>query len=238
MELEKVKEALIGIKRTKFGISVPELRKFARRIAKENYDEFLSTNDYSSFELKLLHAFVIGYIKADINTLLKYFEAFIPLVDDWAVNDSLCQNFRIARDYQKEVWEFLMKYKDSSKEFESRIVAVVLLSHYLNDEYVDKVIEVLDCLSTNDYYSQMGVAWAIATVMGKYPEKCLSYLQTDKCRLDKITYNKSLQKIRESFRVSNEIKLQTKSMKKCMEIKISFTEARLKRNKKAPNGDF
>ena len=107
-----------------------------------------------------------------------------------------------------------MKYKNSKKEFESRIVAVCLLSHYLNDEYIDRVIEVLNSLNTDDYYSQMGTAWAVATVMGKYPEKCLEYLKSKKCRLDKITYNKSLQKIRESFRVSEEIKALINTMRK------------------------
>jgi len=81
-----------------------------------------------------------------------------------------------------------------------------MLSHYLNDEYIDRVISVLDELNTADYYSQMGVAWAIATVMGKYPEKCLKYLKSKSCHLDEITRKKSLQKIRESYRVSTEIK--------------------------------
>ncbi len=214
MNLEQIKKQLPNIKRTTFGISIPELRKFAKKVAKDNYKEFVELDDYSSFELKLLHAFVLGYAKDDINSLLKYFKAFIPQVDDWAVNDSLCQNFKIARKYPKEVWNFVMKLSKSKKEFESRIVSVILLSHYLNDEYIEKVIEVLDSLNTDYYYSQMGVAWAIATVMGKYPEKCLSYLKSNNCNLDKITYSKSLQKIRESFRVSKQIKELTKSMQR------------------------
>lgn len=212
MHLAEIKEDINNIKRTKFGISIPDLRKYACYIARNYYKEFLEQNDYSSFELKLLHAFVIGYIKDDIKVLLKYFEDFIPQVDDWAINDSLCQNFKAARKYQDTVWEFIMKYKNSKKEFESRIVSVTLLSHYLNDEYIDRVIEVLDSLNTDDYYSQMGVAWAVATVMGKYPQKCLNYLKSENCNLDKITYNKALQKIRESYRVSGEIKQMTKSM--------------------------
>ena len=84
----------------------------------------------------------------------------------------------------------------------------------MNDEYIDKVIEVLDSLNTDDYYSQMGVAWAVATIMGKYSEKCLKYLKSPKCSLDKITYNKALQKIRESYRVPDEIKTLTKNLKK------------------------
>jgi 3-methyladenine DNA glycosylase AlkD len=206
MNLETIKKELEFIKRTSFGISIPELRKFARKVAKNNYREFVENDDFSSFELKLLHAFVLGYAKDDIEELIRYFEAFMPQVNDWAVNDSLCQSFKIARSYPDIFWKFLMKYKNSKKEFESRIVSVCLLSHYLTDDYIDKVIKILNELNTDEYYSQMGVAWAIATIMGKYPEKCLEYLKSDKCKLDKITYKKSLQKIRESYRVSEDIK--------------------------------
>ncbi|MBQ8677520.1 MAG: DNA alkylation repair protein [Alphaproteobacteria bacterium] len=214
MKLSQIKQELNNIKRTTFGISVPDLRKLAQKVAKNNYREFLDADDYSSFELKLLHAFVIGYAKDDINILLKYFQAFIPYVDDWAINDSLCQNFKIARKYPKIVWDFVMKYQHSAQEFESRIVSVMLLSHYLNDEYINRVMKVLDNLNTDDYYAQMGVAWAIATVMGKYPLKCLNYLKSKQCHLGKETYNKSLQKIRESYRVSDTIKNELKELHK------------------------
>ncbi|MBQ8482069.1 MAG: DNA alkylation repair protein [Alphaproteobacteria bacterium] len=212
MNLAQIKQELNGIKRTTFGISVPELRKLAQKVAKDNYCEFLDNDDYSAFELKLLHAFVIGYAKDDINILLKYFKAFVPYVDDWSINDSLCQNFKIARKYQETVWDFVMQYQHSNQEFESRIVSVMLLSHYLNGVYIDRVIKVLDNLNTDAYYSQMGVAWAIATVMGKYPEKCLNYLKSKQCHLDKATYGKSLQKIRESYRVSEIIKSEIKEV--------------------------
>ena len=214
MNLLDVKKELDNIKRTKFGISIPELRKFAKYIALDNYKDFVEHNDCSSFELKLLHAFVIGYANDNISSLLKYFKDFIPYVDDWCINDSLCQNFKIARKYPDVVWDFLMQYKNSKKEFEVRVIAVTLLSHYLNDEYIDKVLEVLNLLNTDDYYSQMGIAWAVASIMGKYPDKCLNYLKSQKCKLDKITYNKSLQKIRESYRVSDEIKMLTNTLKR------------------------
>ena len=214
MKFKQIEKDIAAIKRTTFGISIPELRKYAKKIAKGDYENFISNNTFKTFELRLLHAFVIGYINTDIKTLLKYFSDFIPYVNDWAVNDSLCQNFKTARKYPDIVWDFLMKYKNSKKEFESRIVSVMLLSHYLNDDYIDRTINILDELNTDDYYSQMGVAWAIATAAGKYQEKCLKYLKSKNCHLDKITYNKALQKMRESYRVSEEIKKMTKSMTK------------------------
>ncbi|MBQ9245844.1 DNA alkylation repair protein [bacterium] len=212
MKLNVIKKELSKIKRTTFGISIPELKKFAKEVAKDNYKEFLEENDFSSFELKLLHAFVLGYAKDDIKILINYFEDFIPQVNDWAVNDSLCQSFKISRKYPEIFWKALMKYKKSKKEFESRVVSVCLLSHYLNDEYIDKVIQVLDKLNTDNYYSQMGVAWAIATIMGKYPNKCLKYLQSTACHLDIITLKKSKQKIRESYRVPDKIKNRIKQL--------------------------
>ena len=212
MKLNVIKKELSKIKRTTFGISIPELKKFAKEVAKDNYKEFLEENDFSSFELKLLHAFVLGYAKDDIKILINYFEDFIPQVNDWAVNDSLCQSFKISRKYPEIFWKALMKYKKSKKEFESRVVSVCLLSHYLNDEYIDKVIQVLDKLNTDNYYSQMGVAWAIATIMGKYPNKCLKYLQSTACHLDIITLKKTKQKIRESYRVPDKIKNRIKQL--------------------------
>lgn len=214
MHIDDIRHEIKNIKTTTFGISIPELKKFALQIAKEDYKELLDNNRFETFEMKLLHAFVLGYAKDDIKTLLKYFEHFMPYVDDWAVNDSLCQSFKIARKYSKIVWDFLQRYQKTNKEFESRIVSVMLLSHYLTDEYILDAIKVLDELYAEKYYAQMGIAWAIATIMAKYPTLCLQYLQSKECHLNKETYNKSLQKIRESFRVSDELKAQVKTLRR------------------------
>ena len=115
MDILEIKKSLYEIKRTAFGLSIPDIRKLAKRIAKDSYKELFTNDKNDDYWIKILHAFTIGYVKDDINILLQYFEDFIPFVDDWAVNDSLCQNFRHARRYQSEVWSMLMKYKNSKK---------------------------------------------------------------------------------------------------------------------------
>ena len=214
MQINEIRHAIKNIKTTTFGISVPELKKFAKQIANEDYKELLDNNRFETFDMKLLHAFVLGYARDDITTLLGYFERFVPYVNDWAVNDSLCQSFKIARKYPDIVWNYLMRYHNTAKEFESRIVSVMLLSHYLTDEYVAKVIKVLDKLNADEYYAQMGIAWAIATMAGKYPALTLQYLQSDECHLNRDTYNKSLRKITESLRISDRMKETVKRLKK------------------------
>lgn len=199
-------------KKPDMGVRIPELRKLAKEIAKDDYRYFLDNNTFETFEAETLQAFVIGYAKDDINVLLGYVKKFIPMIHDWSVNDSLCQNFKIARKHQKEVFDFLMEYVDSEEEYEVRVVAVMLMSHFLNDEYIDRVIKVLDGLKCRDYYSRMGVAWAVATVMAKYRDKCFEYM--DNSSLDDWTYNKSIQKMLESYRVNDEDKKILREMKR------------------------
>ena len=61
---------------------------------------------------------------------------FIPYIDNWSVNDSLCQNMKFAKTYQQEVFNFLKEMKDSNNEWEIRVIAVTFLSHFLNDKYI------------------------------------------------------------------------------------------------------
>lgn len=194
-----------------YGVRLPELRKIAKLIIKEKrYDFFLE--NHTCFEELTIHAYAIGYLKEDIDVCLKYLKDFIPQIDNWSVNDSLCQNMKFARVYPKEVLNFLKTMKDSSNEWEIRVISVTLLSHFLNDEYIDEVIEILDSLKRPTYMSKMGIAWAFATIMAKYEDKTLEYLKNSS--LDNWTFNKALCKMRESFRVSDNAKEKIKYIRR------------------------
>ncbi len=194
------------------GVRIPKLRELAKRIAKEDYRAFLEKNPLDTYEMEMLQAFVIGYAKDTPETILSCFCEFVPKVHDWAVSDALCQTFRIARRYPQEVYDTLMRFRDSKREFEVRIVAVTLLSHFLNDDYIKRVFEVLDGLYIKEYYAKMGVAWAVATIMAKYPVECMEYLHTN--RLDDWTYRKAIQKMIESYRIPEETKAILRTMKR------------------------
>lgn len=212
MNIDEVLVELNNMPYTSFGVSVPAMRKLAHKIARQDYMILQDETALDTFELRLLHAFVLGYAHDDLPNLLRHFAQFVPYVNDWGICDSLCQNFTIARQYPEKVWDFIMQYRHSCREFEVRIVAVILLSHYLNDDYIDRVVDVLDSLYAEEYYAQMGVAWALATVCGKYPDKCLNYLAHQN-NLNNTTFRMTVRKICESFRVSAALKQKIKSLK-------------------------
>ena len=139
-----------------------------------------------------------------IEELLEYAAAFIPKIHDWSVNDGFCSTFKIVRKHRAEVWDFLMQYRASESEFEQRVVAVMLMDHFLVPEYIDRVLAVYNSLKHEGYYCKMGVAWGIATAYAKFPQETQAFLLENE--LDDYTYNKAIQKMLESYRVSAEDK--------------------------------
>ena len=89
----------------------------------------------------------------------------------------------------------------------------MMLDYFIIDEYVDKVIERLNKIKHEGYYVKTGVAWCLAEIGIKYNEKLMNFLNS-KNDLDDFTYNKTLQKMIESYRITKEQKLILKEMKR------------------------
>lgn len=203
-DYKKFSSSLIPGVENLLGIRIPILRDMAKKLAKEDWKGCMEWDNLLYFEEIMLQGLVLGYAKAPAPEILEYARRFIPKIDNWSVNDSFCSNFKIARKEPQKVWDFLMTYKDSHDEFELRVVAVMLMNHFLDDAHIDEVLKVLGELEIVGYYTSMGVAWAYATAWAKYPEKTKAYLLANP--IDADTYHKTLRKCLESYRISDEDK--------------------------------
>ena len=106
----------------------------------------------------------------------------------------------------------MQPYLNSSGEYERRFALVLLMQHYLVDEWIDRVLAVYSSVRLEDYYVKMAVAWGLSVCFVKYREKTLAFFrETD---MESWTYNKALQKTRESYRVTQEDKEMLKGMKR------------------------
>jgi len=110
------------------------------------------------------------------------------------------------------MWCFLQNYLKSDKEFEIRFAIVMILDFYIEDEYIEKNFKIFDNISSQDYYVQMALAWAISICLIKFYDKTVEYLKN--ANLDNFTYNKALQKARESYRITQKQKEELKKMKR------------------------
>ncbi len=187
------------------GVRLPELRKIARKIAKGGYESFLADNDCKYFE-------EIGYLNTDIDKLLHYTSDFIYLIDNWSVCDSFCSGLKLTREYKSAVWRFLKSYFGSDSEYFVRFAVVMIINYFIEEDYIDEVLEILNDIRHEGYYAKMSVAWAISICYVKFPERTDKLLENND--LDDFTFNKSLQKIIESRQINAETKIMIRSMKR------------------------
>lgn len=193
------------------GVRLPLLRKISKNLSRDNWNEYLE-NPYSEYyEEIMIEGLTIGYIKTDNESRFNYIKNFVPKINNWGICDSFCNNLKFTKKNMKEVWEFIRPYSLSSKEFDIRFAVVMMLNFYIVDDYIDEVLHILNNISHEGYYVKMAVAWAISFAYIHYPNKTLKFLENN--NLDKFTYNKALQKIIESNRVSKSDKDLIRTMK-------------------------
>lgn len=194
------------------GVRLPELRKMAKQIAKENPYEYLESAPKEYYEERMLQGLIIGYMQSDLEERLKYLDKFVPIIDNWAVCDCCTSTYKFTKNYLKEMWKYIQKYLTSHREFELRFAIIMLMEYYLTKEYIDQVLEIYDNIHHEGYYVKMGVAWAVSMAYVKFPEETEVFLQNN--HLDDFTYNKALQKMIESYQVDKETKQKLKKMKR------------------------
>lgn len=158
-----------------------------------------------------------------IEELYSQIENFVPKINNWAVCDVFCAGLKQVKKYPNETYDFLQKFIYSDKEYDIRFGIVMLLDYYVQDDYLERIFEICDkvsqnkkgrevCENYNGYYVKMAVAWLISICFVKYYDETYVYMK--KCRLDDWTYNKAIQKARESLRITAEQKIELNKMKK------------------------
>lgn len=197
------------------GVRVPILRGYAKKLIKQyTIKELLENIDNQYYEEVMLQGMIIGLSKENFELIKKYIKGFVPKIDNWAICDVFCAGLKITKKYKQNMWEFIQEYLESNKEFYLRFVIVMILDFYIEEKYLERDFEIFNNIKSDKYYVQMAIAWAISICLIKYYDETIKYLKSKDCELDNFTYNKSLQKARESFRISKGQKEELKNMKK------------------------
>lgn len=224
--LEEIREELFNLQDLKYqkfhaklcpgvdniiGVRAPELKKLAKKILKQDAFKYIEEQNKEYYEEIMLEGILIASCKTTLENKFKYLDKFIPTINCWAITDSCAASFKLSSEKDK-MWNYLEKYQNSKEEYELRFMIVMWMDHYLTDDYIDEVLKRIDRIKSDDYYVKMAIAWLISIAYIKFPQKTLNYLNNN--NLSIWTFNKSLQKIIESNRVSKEEKALIKSMKK------------------------
>lgn len=214
---QKFASSLIPTCDNLIGVRIPMLRRIAKRIIQDEPLSYLENTSERYFEESMLKALVIGGLNEDIETILIQVAIFIPKINNWSVCDTFCNGLKIARLHKKRVWNFLSSYFSATQPYEIRFLLVMLLFHYIEVEYLNKIFTICNSIRHDDYYVKTAVAWCVSACFIKFPEQTIDYLNENDLPDD--TYNKAIQKILDSRRISPKTKTVLKRMKRKIKLK-------------------
>lgn len=199
---------------TLIGIRVPVLRRYAVELLKKaSAEELLGIIDNVYYEEIMLRGMIIALQpKPQWEQVKHQIEAYVPQIDNWAICDTFCAGLKITKKHKAQMLQIIQEYLKSEQEFERRFGVVMLLDHYVEEEYLEMIFAEFEAMDKEGYYVQMAVAWAISVCLAKYYEWTVTYLQN--CTLDDFTYHKALQKARESYRLTLQQKESLKQMRR------------------------
>ena len=187
------------------GLRGPLAKVIAKKYANTDTGKtFLKSLPHTYYDENLVHGYMLGFLKCGLEELQGYINDFLPCVDNWAVCDSMVSGLKIYFKDIDKASDYVFACLKSEKTYTVRFGLVSLLCYYINDTYVDKIFEETLKIKSEEYYIKMAIAWLYSVCLVKCYEKTIPIIENK--LLDKWTHNKSIQKARESFRITKEQK--------------------------------
>lgn len=197
-------QKLTPTKRKILGVRVPALRRIAARLVRQGTLPF-SVDAESSHEEILVAGMILARSPIPVERLLTEIDAFLAVADNWAVCDTFCAELKIVKKEPEIFWRWIAPLFRDEREFYVRFACVLLLDYFVCDEFIDEALARLTSVRHPAYYARMGGAWAFSVCFVHFPDKTLRTLRRTKL-LDDIR-QKSVRKILESFRISDDVKV-------------------------------
>ncbi len=195
----KFSKKIISTEYQMLGIRIPMQRKIAKEIQKGDVTSFLSCCGNNYYEEVLIEGLVIAGLK-EKEVFEEYFEPFLLKIDNWAICDSVCSGLKIISKYPSFYFSKINEWLQRKEPFTVRVGLVLLLNFYMIEEYIPKILDLVSTIHREEYYINMAIAWLVAEITIRFPDMGLSFLKEKK--LDSFTQNKTISKIKDSYRVS------------------------------------
>lgn len=190
------------------GVRVPKIRNLAKSLPETEKEEFLKSLPHKFYEENMLHTQILCMIN-DYDACIQNVKAFLPFVDNWAVCDSLKP--KIFKKHKTQLLKEIKIWLKSKKTYEVRFAVLMLMTHFLAEDFTDEILDLVKNIKSEEYYINMMIAWFFATALCFEWQKVLEILKSK--TLSVWVHNKTIQKAVESFRISAQQKEYLKTLK-------------------------
>ena len=200
---------IVNTKLEMIGIRMPILKKIAREISKGNIDDYFKKINNKYYETIMIYGLVLAYSCEEY--VDKYIMNYIECIDNWALCDTFCSSLKIVNKKLGKYWIYFVSLIDTDREFQTRVSIVMMMNYYLNDNYIDRVLNIVSGIKCDFYYVNMAISWLLSVAIINYKDKVISLLES-RC-LNKFVQNRTISKIQDSYRIDKELKEYVKSFR-------------------------
>lgn len=107
---------------------------------------------------------------------------------------------------------YIEKWLHSKHIYAVRYGILMLMTHFLDDNFDIKYLEQVSLIKSDEYYINMMISWYFATALAKQYDSTLPFIEQN--RLPILVHNKTVQKAVESYRISDRQKQYLKTLKR------------------------
>ena len=187
------------------GVKNPILRQIIKEHIK---DEELRAEEFVLGEYLEIDFIYFGLSLSrlkNVDDQLGFLKKNIRYAKSWAITDTVSTYIK-KHDFGK-YYDFFKIMHKTKHTYERRMAYILGLKHYKDEQ----ILKVLDNINTNEEYMvMMAEAWLLATIAIQYPNEIFEFLK----RSDDITLKrKTISKINESFRISDDLKEKFKTLR-------------------------
>ncbi len=193
------------------GVRVPMIRKLGKEISADERMAFMKNLPHQYYEENNLHTIFISQIR-DFDRCIKEIDLFLPYVDNWATCDMIRP--KVLLKYPEKFLEKIKEWISSEHVYTVRFAVEMLMCYFLDDLFCEEYLRWVSDVKSDEYYIKMTQAWFFATALAKKWDSTICFLE--KRKLSPWVHNKTIQKARESFRITKEQKVYLNTLKQKM----------------------
>jgi hypothetical protein len=201
---------IINSQKKNLCIKTGELRQLAKEYIKEGKDisEYLKNADKNVYEEWLFFGLLIYYSKIPDKEKILWTKKYLANVDCWAEIDMIACKAKYKFD-EDLYYDFCKKCLTSKKEYTVRFGVIFLMTNFIGKKEMPELLSAMDEIKIYPYYVKMGLAWFYSVAaLSAFDDIliCVKELLASGNEDLIWTGNKTIQKIKESYRYTDKQK--------------------------------
>ncbi len=197
------------------GVRVPELKKLSNEYFNKSIKVEFNKETDKCFEAVLLEGFLIS-LDVDKVSVKEKLNAYYKKIDNWAASDMVCASLdAFKQGGDEEDFKYFSNLLNNENPWVVRFGIVALIKFFMNETFVEKVLEEAYKVKTEHYYVNMALAWLVSEVMALTPSKSdkvvKKIIKTN--NFSRFIINHGIQKCIDSKRFTDKKKIKLKELK-------------------------